>query len=29
MAEQYKCIKCGHISSTPGACCGGPMKKVG
>ena len=29
MAEQYKCIKCGHISLTPGACCGGPMKKVG
>jgi hypothetical protein len=25
---QYKCEKCGHTSTTPGNCCGAPMKKV-
>jgi hypothetical protein len=29
MADQYKCTKCGHTSSTPGTCCGEPMKKAG
>jgi hypothetical protein len=29
MADQYKCTQCGHTSSTPGTCCGQPMKKVG
>jgi hypothetical protein len=29
MADQYKCSKCGHTSSTPGTCCGEPMKKAG
>jgi hypothetical protein len=28
MADQYKCAKCGHTSSTPGTCCGEPMKKA-
>jgi hypothetical protein len=28
MADQYKCAKCGHTSSTPGTCCGEQMKKT-
>jgi hypothetical protein len=29
MADQYRCTKCQHMSTTPGTCCGEPMKKVG
>ena len=28
MADQYKCQKCGKVSSQAGQCCGEPMKKV-
>jgi hypothetical protein len=29
MADQYQCAKCQYMSTTPGNCCGEPMKKVG
>jgi hypothetical protein len=28
MADQYKCKKCGKISSKSGNCCGAPMEKT-
>ena len=27
MAQKYRCEKCGHVSETPGSCCGQPMKQ--
>jgi len=28
VVAEYRCEKCGHTSSTPGECCGAPMRKM-